>query len=172
MSFELERLPDGNLKLKIVPDEWEEGRDWDRLVRERYGLHDLMEESRYTGNGWAIGDGNYFGHMTDAPMITDDMSVEDDGDVVVYGTLWWFPNYMVEDPVATLRDRGEVIFRLGAKPGELVPPKWRHKLAPDGARFRAARPHGLCGNSRICREHALNKKVPSCKGRRGKGRRS
>lgn len=170
MSFELEKLSDGNLKLKIVVDEWEEGRDWGDLIDQPHygGLHELMEG--YIGNGWSMADGDSLGHMTSAPMITDDMSVEDDGDVVVYGSLWWFPNYAVENPVATLRDRGEVIFELAAKPGECVPRKWLHKFDPRHAKHPSAQPHGQCVNSRTCREHAANEAVPSCK-RRGRGRR-
>lgn len=174
MSFELEKLPNGDLKLKIVSDEEEEDRNWGHLTSQpQYGgLGTLMEESRYLGNGWSITDGDNLGLMTSAPMISDDLTVEDDGDMVVYGHLWYFPNYMVEDPVQTLRDRGEVIFTLASKPGELVPRKWLHKLDPKFAKNPSAQPHGMCAYSRTCREHAANKEVPSCKKRGKKGRRT
>ena len=40
------------------------------------------------------------------------------------------------------------------------------------ARCSAAKPHDMCAHSRTCREHAANPEVPSCKGRRKKGRRT
>lgn len=173
MSFELEILPDGNLKLKIVQDNEEEDRDWDKLIKQPNddALWSLLEDGRYIGNGWTMVDADKIGAMTEAPMICDDYSVEDDDDYVVYGSVWWFPNYMVEDPIETLRDKGEVIFKLGHKPGELVPKKWLWKFDPNVSRFPVVQPHGLCKESKICQEHAKNKKVKSCKGRRGRGRR-
>lgn len=160
MSFELEKLPNGDLKLKIVQDE----EDWDYIFRHGSdnGLWDLMEG--YIGNGWSVIDANQTGDMTDAPMICDDFTVEDNGDEVVYGNVWAFLNYQVEDPLETLRDKGEVVFQRLHEAGELIPFEYTKMAA-------LARPHGLCEQSRTCLEHKQDKKVPSCK-KRGKGRRT
>lgn len=170
MSFRLEKLENGNLKLEIVQDKGEENRDWDNLHdREDDGLWDLLEEG-YIGNGWTMVHADQTGDMTDSPMICDDFSVEDDGDFVIYGNVWWFPNYMIENPIETLRDRGKVIFNLAHKAGNLVPPKWRHKFYNSTKNTVIAEPHGMCKLLKYCHEHKANSKVPSCKSRRGRGR--
>ena len=52
----------------------------------------------------------WIGALTSAPIVTDDMTIEDNGTVVVLGQVWWFPDYAVIDPVETLVNKGKVIF--------------------------------------------------------------
>lgn len=169
MPIRIDRIPSGDLEIKVVPDEDEADRDWDRLLKQPTlcALSDLLEESGKQGYGWSVISGEDTGDMTDSPMITDDYTVEDNGDEVIYGSVWWFPNYQIEDPIETLREKGRVIFKLGYKERELVP----FKYTPKGrAVQKIVSPHGMCEKS--CVEHARDKSVPSCKPRRMKGRRS
>jgi hypothetical protein len=53
------------------------------------------------------------GALTSSPIICDDAwTTHDDGTFELYpeAQVWWFPNYQVEDPVAILRETGEVVF--------------------------------------------------------------
>ena len=58
--------------------------------------------------------------VTDAPIICDDAhTIDDEGTFVVYpeAQVWWFPNYMIEDPVNTLMTLGEVVFMAAPTEG-------------------------------------------------------
>jgi len=52
------------------------------------------------------------GAMTDAPILTrsEDVTWPDNGEFVLYPSarVFWFPNYMVEDPWETLKNTGRV----------------------------------------------------------------
>ena len=50
------------------------------------------------------------GALTDAPIICDDLSIDDAGTVISVGDVWWFPNYQITDPWQDLKDRGRVFF--------------------------------------------------------------
>lgn len=82
-------------------------------------IYDLFEYERCNGSytPFEPGDGSpYSGPfvgLTDAPCIAEALTVEDDGTQVIDGKVWWFPDYMVTDEIAALRDRGRVIFTLG-----------------------------------------------------------
>lgn len=77
-------------------------------------LWDLFESCWANGSftPFDAGEGNPFVGLTNAPCIAEDLSVEDDGRRVINGRCWWFPNYMVEDPVRTLAETGRVVFTL------------------------------------------------------------
>ena len=53
------------------------------------------------------------GAMTEAPMVTDELEIADNGDVAHVGKVWWYPNYMVSDPLEVLVRDGQVEFTLG-----------------------------------------------------------
>lgn len=50
--------------------------------------------------------------LTEAPILTHDPDYPDEGGVVPHEgePVFWFPNYMVEDPWRTLADTGRVVF--------------------------------------------------------------
>jgi len=48
--------------------------------------------------------------LTDAPILSDDIEYDDEGEVVRVGTVYWFPQYDVVDPVAQLLTSGYVEF--------------------------------------------------------------
>lgn len=48
--------------------------------------------------------------MTDAPIITDNLTIEDDGTPVVNGNVWWFPGYEVKSFAEELIEKGSITF--------------------------------------------------------------
>jgi hypothetical protein len=53
------------------------------------------------------------GALTDSPILSPDVEYPDDArGPVPYGDtpVYWFPNYMVQDPWAELRNTGRVVF--------------------------------------------------------------
>lgn len=97
-------LPNGNLEIKLEDSddrddiEGMRGADWWKLFEDK------------CGNGWGIVEPEWIGALTDAPIVTDEYTFTDDEKHEVTGRVWWFPNYMVEDPVETLLERGRVVF--------------------------------------------------------------
>jgi hypothetical protein len=73
---------------------------------------DLLEDSHYLGN-------NYFDltdmlGLTNSPIIGYNCSFDfDDGNNLLEGDCYWFPNYQIENPFETLLNKGSVIFLLG-----------------------------------------------------------
>ena len=52
----------------------------------------------------------WVGALTDAPILADDLTIEDNGDISFVGDTWWFPDYQVTDPWEVLKNTGRVIF--------------------------------------------------------------
>ncbi len=77
-------------------------------------LYEAFEE--LSCNGWDFVDPEDIGALTDAPILSNCMGRDDDGTMTAHSEcgmecgIFWFPNYMVEDPLETLRDKGEVFF--------------------------------------------------------------
>lgn len=117
-------LPNGDLEISVDPDG---DYDWDRLLHGTtdQALADLLEYE--IGNGWDIIDPSDTGDLTSSPMICDDVTVKDDGTRVIYGNVWWFPNYQIESPIETLRNKGRVIFERAHKAGALLSKSDKHR---------------------------------------------
>ena len=62
------------------------------------------------GNGWSWVRPEEIGALTDAPILSDDIEYDDEGEVVRVGVVYWFPQYDVADPVAQLLASGSVEF--------------------------------------------------------------
>lgn len=108
----LEVQPDGKLKIVLTP----EGRQ--RIMEEGLqqkptdeALYDLLE--RPLCNGWSWIPPEAIGALTAAPILSDDATVDDDGDWQV-GRVFWHGNYMVEDPIESLLTQGYVMFDSGS----------------------------------------------------------
>ena len=111
------KLPNGALQIQSELEDLEAL----AAIKDRCGGDDVMflaELLEYTG--WQ-GNGRLFqvkpedvGALTDAPLMTDDCRIEDDGTVQVFGSVWWFPNYMVTNFAEKLIEAGKVVFALGS----------------------------------------------------------
>jgi hypothetical protein len=101
-------LANGNLEISLDTEDdrediasWSEGDHWERM----------FEECGAIGNGWTMIAPEWIGALTDAPIVSDDCDLGDDAKLTRIGRVWWFPNYMIEDPIVTLVTSGRVVFR-------------------------------------------------------------
>lgn len=60
------------------------------------------------------GDGDPFVGLTSAPCIAETLFYDDDGRRDIDGRLWWFPDYMVRDPLDELKSHGRTVFSLAS----------------------------------------------------------
>jgi hypothetical protein len=88
-------------------------------ITQRYGhndtqfLSELFEETGWTPNGHLmLVRPEDVGALTDSPLVTDDMTHEEDGSVKVYGAVWWFPEYELVNLADKLRKNGAVTLTL------------------------------------------------------------
>jgi hypothetical protein len=105
-------LPSGNLLITA------DNRDREELAYDlRRGARDsaesfVIEAAQYSQ--YEFTDGGALCALTDAPLIAQDMTVEDDGSRAFYGKVWKYEEYMLRDYLEELARRGRVVFTLGA----------------------------------------------------------
>lgn len=73
-------------------------------IQEGDDLWSIMED--WWSNGHGLGTVDELGAMSEAPFISEELTVEDDGTTVVNSPLWYYTNYMVRDPMDELREDG------------------------------------------------------------------
>ena len=56
--------------------------------------------------------GRPFVGLTEAPCVAESMNYDDEGEPIIEGRLWWFPDYMIRDPLQELKNKGRVVFAL------------------------------------------------------------
>lgn len=86
----------------------------DKSTHKDHGfLADLLEHTGWGPNGrLAQVAPEDVGALTDAPILTDDLVIDDHGEMTVHGRVWWFPNYQIESFAETLIKTGKVTFQL------------------------------------------------------------
>lgn len=104
-----------NGDLKLTADNFTRSEIAEAMRRDRcfwYIMADLFEP--YFTNGeydpFDAGDANPFVGLTSAPCIAESLDYHDDGEKEIVGRFWYFPNYMLENPLETLKNTGRVIF--------------------------------------------------------------
>lgn len=112
---DLEILPNKDLKISITADGREELAEMD--ARENnpgtdYKLARLLEY--HLGNGWEFVRPEEVSALTSSPILSNDVSRDDDGELTAIGEVWWFPNYQVINEVEEMKDSGFVIFTAGS----------------------------------------------------------
>ncbi len=77
-------------------------------IRPEWG--NILDESRYLGNGWE----DLKGHLglTDSPIIGHDVIRDDDEHIIEADKVWWFPEYMIIDELEELLKNKKVVFRM------------------------------------------------------------
>lgn len=105
----------GNLELFSDASEKEELQEMlDKATHRDHGfLADLLEDTGWSPNGKLYQvQPEWIGALTDAPVLTDCLEYPDDYNAppTVTGTVWWFPNYMLESFAETLIKTGRVLF--------------------------------------------------------------
>lgn len=51
--------------------------------------------------------------LTEAPILTEEIKEDNQGTVLRVGTVYWYPQYDVSDPVEKLLENGYVDFERG-----------------------------------------------------------
>lgn len=105
-------LPNGNLILtasntdrRELAEAWRCHHNWDRQ------WYDIIGPFQENGELYDVAPED-IAALTSAPILTDDFTTHDDGTREALGRVWWFPNYMIRDPLEELRNRGRVEFTL------------------------------------------------------------
>lgn len=65
-------------------------------------LWGLMED--WWSNGHGLGTVDELGAMSEAPFLSEELTVEDDGTTVVESPLWYYRDYMTRSPLDELRE--------------------------------------------------------------------
>jgi hypothetical protein len=74
-------------------------------------MADLLEETGWQPNGQLMAvNPEDIGALTEAPILTDDRTIEDDGSTTVHGKVWWYPNYMVKNFATEMINTGKTEF--------------------------------------------------------------
>lgn len=111
MKYEI--VPNGNL---VITCEDADKEDLQAILDTTHhtddgDLAEMLEHAGWSTNGRMFPvRPEWIGALTDAPIVTDDLEYLDDGEAVVRGAVWWFPNYMVESFAKTLISTGTVVF--------------------------------------------------------------
>lgn len=110
----IQKLASGHLQITAdavaraeLLDQMELGRTSDQILMD--GTESYWTNGSYTP--FDAGQANPFVGLTCAPCIAEHLDVDDDGARTVDGGLWWYPNYMVSDPMEVLMKTGSVVFR-------------------------------------------------------------
>jgi hypothetical protein len=74
-------------------------------------VSDLLDISGHLGNGWDDVT-NHIG-LTEAPAIAYEVIRDEEGLPVEWGAMWYYSNYMIENPFEILLENGEVLFTYG-----------------------------------------------------------
>lgn len=64
-------------------------------------------------NRWSLVRPEDVGALTNAPILSEDIDTDDQGNVRSVGTVYWYPQYDVSDPVAKLPQNGYIDFVRG-----------------------------------------------------------
>lgn len=71
-------------------------------------LCDLLED--HLCNGWEFIQPEEIGALTSANIISDEVTRDEDGNIIEIGKVYWFPDYQIRSEVDDLADNGEVFF--------------------------------------------------------------
>jgi len=93
--MEMNILPNGNLEIKLEEADREELTEMvEKYPDDRRFLDELLEYTGWRGNAmlFALNPGD-IAALTDAPIVCDDVEIDDDGKAIVHGKVWWYPGY-------------------------------------------------------------------------------
>jgi len=109
---EFEKQANENLRITLL----EEGRE----SVEEIAAQEITADSKLAqviewqlGNGWSFVRPEDIAALTEAPILTEEIEEDNQGNVLKVGTVYWYPQYDVSDPVAKLLENGYVDFERG-----------------------------------------------------------
>jgi hypothetical protein len=109
---EFEIQSNGNLRIVLL----EEGRE----SVEEIAAKEITADSKLgetiewqLGEGWSFVRPEDIAALTDAPILTEEIETDNQGNVLWVGTVYWYLQYDVSDPVTKLLENGYVDFVRG-----------------------------------------------------------
>ncbi len=109
---EFELQPNGNLRITLLEEE--------RASVEDIASQELAADNKLAqviewqlGNGWEFVRPEDIASLTDAPILTEEIETDNQGNVLRVGTVYWYSQYETSDPVAKLLENGYVDFERG-----------------------------------------------------------
>ena len=112
MTFKFDTLPNGDLKIS------REGKldlcyARDLLRRsDTDGMAEILSLAGLDPYDMQVVSGGHYaalGALTSSPILATEVGIDDYGDLEEVGDVWWFPNYMIENPVRSIL-KGEAVF--------------------------------------------------------------
>ena len=109
---EFDKLPNGNLRISLLEDQRDSVQEI--AAKEITADSKLAETIEWQlGEGWSFVRPEEIASLTDAPILTEEIDTDDQGNVLWVGTVYWYPQYDVSDPIAKLLEDGYVDFQRG-----------------------------------------------------------
>jgi hypothetical protein len=109
---EFEKLANGNLRIVLLPEA--------RAEVEEIASKEMDADSRLAetvewqlSNGWSLLQPEDIGALTEAPILSEEVDYDGQGHVDQVGTVYWYPQYEVFDPIGQLLTNGFVEFVRG-----------------------------------------------------------
>jgi len=109
---DLEKAPDGNLHIHLN----RRGRRHFADIREQrdaYGIHAalcaLLED--HLCSGWEMVPPEDLGALTSAPILSDEISRDEEGRITEAGRVYWYPEYQVCDEIEEIRANLVLVFQ-------------------------------------------------------------
>ena len=109
---EFEKQANGNLRIVLLPAA--------RADVEEIASQEMDADSRLAetiewqlSNGWSLLRPEDIGALTEAPILSEEVDYDDQGNVDRVGTVYWYPQYDVFDPIGQLLTNGSVEFVRG-----------------------------------------------------------
>lgn len=106
----------GNVTFRLEGDDGEQLKSFQAQVqknRDHDVLSSMLDYFGFMGNAQYIPIlPEDIGALTDAPMFTDELQLQDDGSRDVVGAVWWYPAYETRDFGEELLTAGQVTFTL------------------------------------------------------------
>lgn len=94
----------GDLRISCKAHDKKEIKEIDWKLGTPQALVELTES--YWTNGWGVHTADQLNQMSECEVIAMDSSVEDDGSITLCGTCWYHPNYMVENIIDVIVEKG------------------------------------------------------------------
>jgi len=112
---DFEILPNGDLKITLNPEGKIELTETQEQYKDSWNDFDLFYNiiDYHLCNGWTRLYPEDVGALTESPILSQDVSYNDNGDIETVGDIFWYPNYQVENLAEKLLENGYLIFSKG-----------------------------------------------------------
>jgi hypothetical protein len=109
---DLKKVPDGNLHIHLNRNgrrHFAEIREEQAAVGTSAALCALLED--HLANGWEMVPPEDLGALTAAPILSDEITRDDQGRLTEAGRVYWYPDYAVRDEIEELRRHLTILFQ-------------------------------------------------------------